>query len=245
MRMKSNYRYSMITFVLVVLSAWNSSCDCFVPPSSPVSTRNLYHQQSTIANKRNVVDSDDSNVGKRWKKMELHIWGNRGNEDEGLELMSERIKACIPYMLPLIDGDVFGKYFYQRIPIMGTLDDIFLAPLVQSFHSIPFLDIILFLVLSLGTTRNYDMSRTLRFNAQQAIMIDIALIIPSLLKDGVVDPETGELLIPQTFVEPFYTTIYYAYMACVIYSIYSNLSGKKPNQIPYLSNFAETTTGPF
>lgn len=242
-RMKSSL--SMISFVLGVLSLLVGSCECFVAPSSSSSLGSPYHQKSTNANKKNLVNFDNHISKHKKKKMELNIWGNRGNEDEGLELRSDRIKACIPYILPLIDGDLFGKYFYQRIPILGTLDDIFLAPLVTSIHGVPFLDIILFLVISLGTTRNYDLSRALRFNAQQAVMIDVALIVPSLLKDGIVDPETGELYIPQTFVEPFFTTVYYVYMACIIYSIYSNLSGKKPSQIPYLSNLAEMTTGPF
>ena len=183
-----------------------------------------------------------SRTDRRMRKTELSIWNDKDGGDMN---MSDRIKGCIPYMLPLIDGDMFGKYLYQRVPPLGTLDHIFLAPLVESFQKIPFLGLILFLVLSLGTARNYSMSRNLRFNAQQAIMIDIFLILPSIFKDGMVDPETGSLIISQSIVEPFYTTVYYTYMAMVIYSVSSNLRGIKPSQIPYLSNWAETATGPF
>uniref|UniRef100_A0A7S2VYQ3 Protein TIC 20 n=1 Tax=Eucampia antarctica TaxID=49252 RepID=A0A7S2VYQ3_9STRA len=228
---------NVVSLVLSVLWLLGGVCDGFMMPSSSSSLSSV-HQSVT-------KDVGVVNGNYRRKNMELYIWGNRGDEDEGLELVQDRYRACIPYVLPLIDGDLFGKYIYQRIPTLGTLNEICLAPLVQSFHNIPFLGLILFLVLSLGTTRNYDMSRILRFNTQQAIMIDIALILPSILKDGMVDPDTGELYIPLTYVEPFYTTIYYAYMSCIIYSIYSNLRGNKPNQIPFLSSIAETTTGPF
>ncbi|KAK1746672.1 chloroplast protein import component Tic20-like protein [Skeletonema marinoi] len=37
-------------------------------------------------------------------------------EDEGDIRGPDRIKSCVPYMLPLIDGDSFGRFIYERIP---------------------------------------------------------------------------------------------------------------------------------
>jgi len=151
---------------------------------------------------------------------------------------SDRIKSCIPYFLPILDGDQFGRFIYQRIPPLGLADQIFVQPIASLYHSIPFLSLGLFILLSLGT-RNPEISRSLRFNAQQALLIDIALIFPELL--GSVTPNNLPLMV----VEPSTNFVYYAYISAVLYSIFSNLTGKKPNQIPVISDAAEMALGPF
>lgn len=154
---------------------------------------------------------------------------------------SDRIKSCVPYVLPLVDGDHFGKYIYERIPPLGDLDDILLQPLVRLFDTVPFLGLILFVALTLGTRGNTDMSRGVRFNAQQAALIDVALVFPELIASSF----ENEPDFPRYIAEPCSNFVYYAYMAAVIYSIVSNLRGKKPNQIPYISEWSELAVGPF
>ena len=106
----------------------------------------------------------------------LSMW-SRDDDIQG----SDRIKACVPYILPLLDGDQFGTYIYERIPPLGFLDDLLLAPLVDIFHKIPFLGLGLFIMLTLGTRFNTEMDRNVRFSAQQAALIDLALIVPELI----------------------------------------------------------------
>lgn len=159
--------------------------------------------------------------------------------EDGLE-GTDRIKACVPYLLPLIDGDPFGMYIYQRIPPLGALNDFFLGPLVNIFHSVPFLGITFFIALTLGTRGNTEMSRGVRFNAQQAALIDVALVFPELIASSF-----EEEPLPRSIAEPCSNFVYYSYMSAVLYSILNNLRGKKPNQIPYISDWAELAVGPF
>mmetsp|Transcript_16589 Transcript_16589/g.30003 ORF Transcript_16589/g.30003 Transcript_16589/m.30003 type:complete len:210 (-) Transcript_16589:331-960(-) len=154
---------------------------------------------------------------------------------------SDRIKSCVPYVLPLVDGDHFGNYIYERIPPLGVLDDILLQPLVGLFDTVPFLGLILFVALTLGTRGNTDMSRGVRFNAQQAALIDVALVFPELIASSF----ENEPDLPRYIAEPCSNFVYYAYISAVIYSIVSNLRGKKPNQIPYISEWSELAVGPF
>lgn len=154
---------------------------------------------------------------------------------------TDRIKSCIPYVLPLVDGDHFGMYIYERIPPLGVLDDILIQPLVRLFENVPFLGIILFVALTLGTRGNTSMSRGVRFSAQQAAMIDVALVFPELIANSF----ENEPDLPRYIAEPCSNFVYYAYMTAVIYSIVSNLRGKKPNQIPFISAFSELAVGPF
>jgi hypothetical protein len=163
------------------------------------------------------------------------MW-SQNDEIEG----SDRIKACVPYLLPLIDGDHFGQFIYERIPIMGSIDQLTIGPLAELGHSIPFLSLGLFIALTLGTRFNTEMSRNLRFSAQQAALIDVALLFPELISSGFAEDP-----LPRYIAEPCCNFVWYAYMSIVIYCIFSNLRGKKPDQIPYLSYSADIMVGPF
>ena len=165
----------------------------------------------------------------------MGMW-SQNDEIEG----SDRIKACIPYLLPLIDGDHFGKYIYERVPIMGAIDQVTIGPLDDLGHSIPFLSLGLFIALTLGTRFNTTMSRNLRFSAQQAALIDVSLLFPELIGSGFVEDP-----LPRYIAEPCCNFVWYAYMSIVVYCLVSNLRGKKPDQIPYLSDAADMMVGPF
>ena len=161
------------------------------------------------------------------------------SQDEEL-VGADRIKACVPYLLPLMDGDQFGHYIYSRIPFLGAINDISIGPLATIAHNIPFLSLGLFVALTLGTRFNMEMPRTLRFSAQQAALIDVALIVPELIASSFdQDP------LPRSILEPCANFVWYAYMTAVIYSVYTNMRGKKPDQIPFISQLAENMVGPF
>lgn len=180
----------------------------------------------------------------QWKAAELHrlssptklcMW-SRDDDLNG----ADRFKACVPYFLPLLDGDEFGHYIYQRIPPLGFLNSIFIGPLAETYHKIPFLGVGLFILLTLGTRFNTDMDRNVRFNAQQAALIDVALIFPELIASGFVENP-----VPRYISEPCANFVWYVYMATVVYCVVSNLRGKKPDQVPYISNSADMMVGPF
>jgi hypothetical protein len=165
----------------------------------------------------------------------LKMW-SRDDELEG----ANRLKACIPYILPLLDGDQFGRYIYLRFPLLANLNDFFLGPLLTISHKIPFFTVGFFIMLTLGTRFNTEMDRNVRFSAQQAALIDVALIFPELIAST-----TGESPLPRGVVEPCNNFIYYAYMFAVVSSVYRNLRGKKPDHIPYISPFSDLMVGPF
>ena len=169
------------------------------------------------------------------KATSLQMWGGNDDEIQG----QDRIKSCIPYLLPLIDGDHFARYINMRFPPLAAIDSITIAPLAHIVESVPFLSLILFLVLSLGT-RGANLSRPIRFNAQQAVLIDVALVFPELIGSAFEGQRQFEPLF-----EPSSNFIFYCYMGACLYSIISNLRGKTPDGIPFISNAAQMATGPF
>jgi hypothetical protein len=152
---------------------------------------------------------------------------------------SDRLKACVPYLLPLIDGDPFAQYIYLRFPALGAVNDFFLGPLLTVSHNVPFFGVGLFVALTLGTISNTDMHRNVRFSAQQAALLHVALILPELIGSS-----TGNEPLPRYILEPCHNFVWYAYASAVVYCVYSNLSGKKPDQIPVLSAYSELMVGP-
>lgn len=161
----------------------------------------------------------------------------KGTEDvDGTDVL----KSCIPYLLPLLDGELFGKYIYQQVPPLGFLDSLFIGPLAEFFNRVPFLSLILFVALTLGTRMNTDMNWNVRFNAQQAALIDVVLVFPELIGSAFENEE-----LPRYIEAPCMNFVWYTYMAMVLYSIYSNVVlRKRPDQIPYISAYATTMTGP-
>lgn len=117
----------------------------------------------------------------------LQMWGGDGDQIEG----TDRALACLPYLLPILDGDHFGNYIFQRAPPLGILNAILVGPLETVYHSIPFLGLICFFGLSF-LSRNPNFSQPVRFNMQQAILIDIALIFPDLIGSA-----TGSMHLPR------------------------------------------------
>lgn len=163
------------------------------------------------------------------------------NDNDGEIYGPDKIKSCIPYILPLIDGDTFGKYIYERIPPLGNLDYLFLRPLVESIQATPILSILLFTSFAIGP-RFVNLSRDVRFNAQQAVLLDLCLILPILLGDTISE---ADVHLSRSILEPTSNFVWYANVSMVVYCIVSNLRGKRPDGIPFISAAADYAIGPF
>jgi hypothetical protein len=195
-------------------------------------------------------NNDEDTTGNKQQQQptnDLDIFGQpkgkqrRKFEDEGDIRGSDRIKSCIPYILPLIDGDSFGKFIYERIPPLASLDYVLLRPFVDGFHAVPFLSILLFMTFALAPQLLRDsLSREVRFNAQQAVLIDVALIFPTLIGEAIADER-----VPRQLLEPATNFVWIAYVSLVLYSVTSCLRGKKPDRIPFISPAADFAIGPF
>mmetsp|Transcript_6158 Transcript_6158/g.8989 ORF Transcript_6158/g.8989 Transcript_6158/m.8989 type:complete len:236 (+) Transcript_6158:160-867(+) len=217
----------------VTVAAMCSFSRSFVPYTAFTSRAPLICKESQL----NFPHDNTAKISQVFSTTRLPMWNN---DNDNRIYGRDRITSCIPYVLPLLDGDQFGKYVYMRIPPLHAIDRVLLGPLLEIYHSIPFFGLGVFLLLSFGS-RNTNLSRSVRFNMQQAVLIDIALIFPELF--GSLTNVGGGL--PQFLVEPSTNFVYYTFISCVLYSIVSNISGKKPNEIPWISQAAEMSIGPF
>ena len=102
-------------------------------------------------------------------------------------------------------------------------------PLVLVEQSIPFGGFILFLVLFLGVVRNPRVPYFIRFNALQAILLDIILIVLSLAFNLLLAPLGGNFA-----VRTLANTIFLGMLVLVLFGIIQCLRGKEAD-IPSLS----------
>merc|ERR1712232_607949 len=83
---------------------------------------------------------------------------------------------------------------------------------------------------------NLAVNRLVRFNAQQAIYLDVALFVPGLIAAlaGAASSGLGAA-IPPAIVEAGNDAVFVALVAAVGYSALSSVLGATPDKIPFLS----------
>lgn len=89
-------------------------------------------------------------------------------------------QACLPYVLPILDGIETGKNVYEVFPVVGQVLYGVFGSTLAVFTNVPFLSFGVFIALTFAA-RNQELPRLVRFSIQQAILLDIGLIIFGLL----------------------------------------------------------------
>ncbi len=146
----------------------------------------------------------------------------------GSTTVPDRIFASLPYLLPLIDGLMFGKFLFQQFPVLQLLL-IPLAPLMQ-IYSLPFASLIIFFALYLGVVRNENISHFIRFNAMQAILLDIVLMLC-----GLVLPIFAKAFQVAFIAETLYNMVFLGAFAAFVYAVVQSMLGRYA-EIPPLSD---------
>merc|ERR1712222_40916 len=145
----------------------------------------------------------------------------------------DRIVSALPYLLPLMDGLSFGNFLltgHEDNPLVGVL-----ALLYTVYRSIPFGGFMAFFALS-TLSSNLSANRLVRFNAQQAVYLDLALFVPGLFiaLAGAASSVLG-LSFPPVIGELSRDAVFVTLLATIGYSAISSLFGVTPDKIPFLS----------
>jgi uncharacterized membrane protein len=140
----------------------------------------------------------------------------------------ERIFACLPYLLPVLDSLRFASPLFNQFPVLKPL----LIPLMPllAIYSFPFASLIIFFALFLLVVRNENISHFIRFNAMQAILIMIVVFLCSLVVDYILQPALQGGLILETL----YNVVFLGTIAAVVYSVVQSALGRYA-EIPTLS----------
>ncbi len=147
----------------------------------------------------------------------------------GSTTASDRIFACLPYLLPLVEVFLFGSFLFQQFPPLASLF-VPLLPLVAIYHSNRFAGLIIFFALFLLVVRNNNISHFIRFNTMQAILLDIVIFLASILLE-ILSPIPGTGFAIQTLAN----TIFLGIVVAVVYAAAQTLLGRYA-EIPAISD---------
>jgi hypothetical protein len=146
----------------------------------------------------------------------------------GEATIRDRIFSVLPYLLPLMYGLEFGRYLFVQFPIL-TIILIPLAPLMSIYQAIPFAGLVIFFALYLLVVRNENIPHFIRFNAMQAILIDIIIVLCSLILGILGGGLQGFIL------QTIYNMLFLGVLAAVMYSVVQSLRGQYA-EIPTISD---------
>ncbi len=149
----------------------------------------------------------------------------------GTTAVTDRIFACLPYLLPIITVLPFGSFLFQQFPALRVIL-IPLTPVLFIYGAIPFADLVIFFLLFLLVIRNERIIHFIRFNAMQALLLDIILFLCSLVQMYLLRP-LGTNLITETLIN----IVFLGTLAACGYSVVQSLLGRYA-EIPTLSEAA-------
>jgi uncharacterized membrane protein len=147
------------------------------------------------------------------------------------ETAADRFFGGLAYLLPIADVYFFGEYVFRQFPIVQELYTP-LLPLVRINNG--FGGFILFLGLYIGVAINPRISRFIRFNVIQAILIGILISLCQLLLEYVFKPIPGIEALTQVLMN----TVFFGTIVMAGYGIGMSALGKY-TEIPQLSETAQ------
>jgi len=146
---------------------------------------------------------------------------------------TDKLVSVLPYLFPLMDSLLYGRFLmggFQDNPVVMTLEIIYTL-----YRSIPFSGFIAFFALS-ALGNNLALNRLIRYNIQQAIYLDIMLILAGFV-GGVLG--TVGIHFPILVDALGCSALFLTTLAVLGYASVSSLLGVTPDKIPFIS---ETVT---
>ena len=140
----------------------------------------------------------------------------------------QRLLAVLFYLFPWGDALPFGSALISVFPWLIWLQ-LPALPFLMLQQSVPFGGLVLFLVLYLAVVRNPKVPDYLRFNALQAILLDILLSVLSIGFRVLLSP-LGDSIVLRTL----NNTIFIGFIAVLFYALLQCFRGKEAD-LPTIS----------
>lgn len=139
---------------------------------------------------------------------------------QGTQTVSDRFFGSLAYLLPIVDVYFFGLFVFQQFPIVEKLYSP-LAPLM-ALNNNRIGGLLLFLGLYIGVVVNPRISRFIRFNVLQAILIGILLSLCGLALQYILLPIVGGSVVTQVLMN----VVFFGTIAVSICGIVMSALGK-------------------
>jgi uncharacterized membrane protein len=146
----------------------------------------------------------------------------------------DRVLAAVPYLLPLLHSFQYGRFLLYTTPVLRqAVSPIF--PLLQLYNSVPFAHMIAFFGIYIGIVNNTSIKRFVRYNAMQAMLLDVVLVLPSLIEQLITLPRSGAGLQAYIWCN---NAIWVGMAAAVVFGVVFSLLGQTA-RIPLVGDAAD------
>ncbi|XP_057435801.1 protein TIC 20-II, chloroplastic [Lotus japonicus] len=145
----------------------------------------------------------------------------------------ERLISVAAYTLPFFNSLQYGRYLLSQYPNLAVLLDP-LIPFLSFYRSLPYASFIAFFALYLGIVRNPSFPRFVRFNAMQAVTLDVLLVLPLLLHRIFTPGRAG---LGFRIMVWSHNAIFIFSVLCFLYSAASSVLGRTP-YLPFVADAA-------
>jgi hypothetical protein len=148
-----------------------------------------------------------------------------------------KIVSALPYLFPLLDSLQFGRFLlaeHTDNPVVNILGLMYTV-----YRSIPLSGLLAYVGLTFLSSRP-KINKLVRFNAEQAVFVDIALILPGLLAaaTGFIASGAG-YEIPPVVAELGSDAVFGAVLLTIAYASVSSALGVAPDKIPFISQYTK------
>ncbi|XP_074347929.1 protein TIC 20-II, chloroplastic [Apium graveolens] len=146
----------------------------------------------------------------------------------------DRLISSAAYFFPLFNGLQYGSFLFQQYPrILGPAIGPIL-PFFNLYRSVPYASYVAFLALYVGIVRNDRLSRYVRFNTMQAVVLDVLLVVPLLIQ-RIFNPGRSGIGFNLTVIG--YNFLFCFVVFCFVYSLVHTVLGKTPF-LPFVADAA-------
>ena len=194
-----------------------------------VSVEQFRNRLDALVRQERALEREKQRVSQAEQALVERMDEELGRINDGTPTGTDKLLSVLPYLLPLLDGLQYASFLVLKNPdnALATVAGVLYA----IYRSIPLGGFLAFFALS-TLSRNPNVNRLIRFNMQQAIFLDIALIFPGLLAGFVA--LTG-VSIPPEIAELGSDAVLGSILLTIAYAAGSSLLGKTPENIPFIS----------
>ncbi len=145
----------------------------------------------------------------------------------GSTTVTDRIFACLPYLLPLVAVYGYGGFLIRQFPLLELLF-LPIGPLLEIYR-IPYVGLLIFIGLFIFVVRNEKISHFIRFNTMQSLLLGISIFLCGILMQIVA------IISGQFAIQTLSTTAFLGILVAVVYSLAQSLMGRYA-EIPTISD---------
>ncbi|CAL1385341.1 unnamed protein product [Linum trigynum] len=210
------------------------------PPSNPKSSRHRHCSSAFLPPLPPATTiSPIHNLRLAHRKQITTVTARLSGNSNTTTPATDRLIAAVAYTLPFFNSLQYGRFLFAQFPSVSALLFEPLVPLLSLYRSLPYASFVAFFGLYLGVVRNPNLSDYVRFNAMQALTLDVLLVLP-LLFGRIFNPGRSALAVK--LIVWGHNAVFLFTSVCFVYGLVSSLLGRTP-YLPFVADAARRQMG--